>query len=190
VTGDVDMLKALLAEARAEVARLTAALAEEKGRAENFKQDCEYRGAVLTEARAAANEQGDYLHDADGDLARAVRMLGGDLRFNIEKRCAAESALTRSEEARREAERTKDVLQRSFVESLKAADAQFRARADAAEARASAAEEALRAVRCLAEDWRAYADKPWADMGEAILTLLAARALSSAPRDAGEGAAP
>jgi hypothetical protein len=96
------------------------------------------------------------------------------------------AALAQSEEARREAEEHADRVERLGQIAVDNA----RDRAVAAEARASAAEEALRAVRCLAEDWRAYADKPWADMGEAILTLLAARALSSAPRDAGEGAAP
>jgi hypothetical protein len=44
----------------------------------------------------------------------------------------------------------------------------------------------LGSITALAEDWRHFADKPWADMGEVILAMAALAATPSEPRTAGE----
>jgi hypothetical protein len=72
-------------EIREDDAACRAALASEHERAERAEK-------VLATVYAAVDEQGGYLHDANGNLAKAVSAVGKDLRFNIEKRTAAEAA--------------------------------------------------------------------------------------------------
>jgi len=72
-------------EIREDAAACRAALASEHERAERAEK-------VLATVYAAVDEQGGYLHDANGNLAKAVSAVGKDLRFNIEKRTAAEAA--------------------------------------------------------------------------------------------------